>query len=64
MQTEESLETEMICLSSGDHFKLLIFSECPVDFPTNSNSGSLKIHISPLSEPIAKYLPLLEILIV
>jgi len=62
MQTDESLETEINCLSSGDHCKVLTLCECPCDLQTNSKVGSSKIQISPISLPIAKYLPLLEIL--
>lgn len=53
MQTELSFESEIICLSSGDHFKKLNSLECPVDLPKNSKSGKLKNKISPNSFPTA-----------
>ena len=45
--TEESEETDTICLSSGDHCNLLISLECPWDLEINSHSGNLNNHNSP-----------------
>lgn len=61
MHIELSFEREIICLSSGDHFKTPNSLECPKDLPINSKSGSIKNKISPNSFPIAINLPLLEI---
>jgi hypothetical protein len=61
MHIEPSLDTEVICLSSGDHLRFTKAAECPLDFPMNSKPLTSKNQISPISLPMAKYLPLFDI---